>query len=334
MEQLKSQFEKDLKTKLLYKTSGHMTEEILLLKNFKYFDEENSNKCNAATFFQVISKVGVLNLSEEELYLLFNYYSKGQKLLNYKDFIGEVFNNESLKDKKEKEEQKNVEEEQNQNEEQNEQELDPIDELILRIRNILAKKGISNLIKMEGRCRELDENNEQELDIKQFAQICDEFDFGLTDEEIEDLFASFDKDEKGKVNYDDFVRILRGELNDKRKDLVQNVFKHLDVDNKGEIPIDELLSLYDPRQSLEYVRERKSEDEAMKIFEDSLRGNHKYLNGDEGDTKPVDIEEFEDFYESVSMMIPSDELFRDVILRTWGLIKDEPKEEENEEEPQ
>ena len=70
----------------------------------------------------------------------------------------------------------------------------------------------------------------------------------------------------------------------------------------------------------------------MKIFEESLKGNHKYLNGDEGDTKPVDSEEFEDFYESISLMIPSDELFRDVVLRTWGLIKDEPKEEENAEE--
>ena len=32
-----AEVEKDLKTKLLFNTSGHMTEEILLLKNFKYF---------------------------------------------------------------------------------------------------------------------------------------------------------------------------------------------------------------------------------------------------------------------------------------------------------
>ena len=334
MDQLKKQFEKDLKTKLLYKTSGHMTEEILLLKNFKYFDEDNTNKCDAATFFQVISKVGVLNLSEEQLNQLFDLYSNGQRYLNYKDFIGEVFNNESLKNKKEnqneKEEVQNIE----QNENVNGEEMDPIDELILKIRNRLSKRGLRNLIRMEGRFRELDENNEQELDLKSFGQICHEFDFGINDDEVEELFASFDKEERGMVNYDDFIRILRGELNDKRKELVQNVFKHLDIDNKGELTVEELLSLYNPRQSLECVEQRKSEEEAMSIFEESLRGNHKYLNGDEGDTKPVDMEEFEDFYESVSIMIPSDELFRDIVLRTWGLIKDEPKEEENEEVPQ
>ena len=147
MEQLKSKFEKDLKTKLLFKTSGHMTEEILLLKNFKYFDEDNTNKCDSETFFQVISKVGVLSLSEDELNQLFNYYSKGQELLNYKDFIGEVFNNESLKNKKEAPPQKEAKENEEQNE--NEEELDHIDELILKIRNTLSQKGLSNLIKLE-----------------------------------------------------------------------------------------------------------------------------------------------------------------------------------------
>ena len=104
MDQLKNQFEKDLKNKLLFKTSPHMTEEILLLKNFKYFDEDYTNKCDPQTFIQVISKVGVLSFSEEELIQLFDYYSKGQKLLNYKNFIGEVFNNDSLKEEQQEEE--------------------------------------------------------------------------------------------------------------------------------------------------------------------------------------------------------------------------------------
>ena len=331
MDQLKSQFEKDLKIKLLYKTSGHMTEEILLLKNFKYFDEDNTDQCDSSTFLQVIAKVGVFKFSEDELERLFDFYSKGQKLLNYKNFIGEVFDNDSLKINKEEENIPN-EENQNENEGQNDQEYDNIDEMIFNIRNRLAQRGIGNFIKMEGRFRELDENNEQELDLKLFNQICHEFDFGITDEEIEELFLSFDKEETGKINYDDFIRILRGELNEKRKELVQNVFKHLDIDNKGFLTINELLNIYNPKHSLECVEQNKSEEEAFGIFEESLKGNHKYLNGDEGDTKPVDGDEFEDFYESISMMIPSDEVFRDIILRTWGLIQDEPKEEENPQE--
>ena len=343
MDSLKSRFEATLKTKLLYKASGHMTEEILLLKNFKYFDEDETNQCDFDTFLKVIAKVGVLSLSDEELVQIFNFYSKGKKQLNYKDFVSLIYKNESLKDntpkneedidkedqeqKEEKEEPQNIKEEKEEKENDNE-EIDHVDELILNVRNKLAKRGLLNLINMESRFRELDEDNTQELDIKQFSKICKEFDFSLSGEEIEELFISFDKDERGMINYDDFIRVLRGELNEKRKDLIHNVFKHLDLDNKGNLTVEELLNLYLAKNSYEFIEEKKSEEEAMKIFEQCLKGNHKYLNGDEADTKNIDIEEFEDFYESVSLMIPNDDLFKEIVLRSWGLLKDEPNEEE------
>ena len=344
MDSLKSRFIKALKTKLLYKTSGHMTEEVLLLKNFKYFDEDETNESNIDTFLKVIAKVGVLSFTEEELIQIFNYYSKGKKYLNYKDFISLIYNNESLKDNtpkkehitsNEQEKEREKEENDNENKENNEndkEEIDHVDELILNIRNKLAKKGLLNLINIESRFRELDEENAQELDIKLFTQICTEFDFGLNNEEIEELFVSFDKDERGMINYDDFIRVLRGELNENRKDLIKNVFKHLDIDNKGYLTIEELLNIYQPKYSHEYLDEKKSEEESMTIFEQSLKGNHKYLNGDDAAIKHIDMEEFEDFYESISMMIPNDDSFKDIVLKTWGLIKDEPEEEENEKE--
>ena len=157
MDSLKSRFEKALKTKLLYKTSGHMTEEVLLLKNFKYFDEDDTNETNIDTFLKVIAKVGVLSLSEEELIQIFNYYSKGKKYLNYKDFISLIFNNQSLKDNTKKNEQDKEKEkinkencdENKENNENDKEEIDHVDELILNIRNKLAKKGLLNLINLE-----------------------------------------------------------------------------------------------------------------------------------------------------------------------------------------
>ena len=64
MDSLKSRFEKALKTKLLYKTSGHMAEEVLLLKNFKYFDEDETNEANIDTFLKVIAKVGATSMKD------------------------------------------------------------------------------------------------------------------------------------------------------------------------------------------------------------------------------------------------------------------------------
>jgi len=72
-----------------------------------------------------------------------------------------------------------------------------------------------------------------------------------------------------------------------------------------------------------------------KIFEDTFKENHIYLNGEDGVDKPVDIDEFLDYYESVSLMILEDIVFKEVLLKSWGIIpldqvlkKEEPQKEE------
>jgi Ca2+-binding EF-hand superfamily protein len=42
----RSSFEKELKNKLSLKSSGHTTEETVLIKAFKYFDLDNSGNIN------------------------------------------------------------------------------------------------------------------------------------------------------------------------------------------------------------------------------------------------------------------------------------------------
>lgn len=55
---------------------------------------------------------------------------------------------------------------------------------------------------------------------------------------------AFTKEETTKVNYDEFVRILRGELLEKRKELVENVFKGIVKENKGWLSLDDLILKY------------------------------------------------------------------------------------------
>ena len=310
-----------------------MTEEVLLFRTFKYFDVDNSDLVNLDTFLKVIAKVGLLEFSEKELSSLFYYYSNNQKLLNYKDFIGIIFNNESLKKNKNCVQEKYTPP-QNQPVEKNEpaqpennEEIDPIEEYILRIRKKLSTKGLPNLINMETTFRVMDENNEQEIDFNQFCQISQEYDFGLNEQELKELFMDFDRDGVGKINYDDFLRVMRGELSENRKNLVRNLFQTLDKEQKGVISLDELFSLYNPLGSFECKVLNFPPQEAMKYFVTTFSGNHKYLNGDEGVNKPADADEFEDYYESVSIMIPDDNMFRDVLLGSWGLIKDEERQE-------
>ena len=55
---------------------------------------------------------------------------------------------------------------------------------------------------------------------------------------------AFTKEETTKVNYDEFLRILRGELLEKRKELVENAFKGRVKENKGWLSVDDLILKY------------------------------------------------------------------------------------------
>ena len=330
MENLRQRFEKDLKAKLLLKSSGQVQEDLLLLKSFRYCDSNDTGKCDQDTFAQALTKVGFYGYTDTELDKLFLLYSNNQQFLDYKNFVGALFNNPSLMNKEE--ESQNEPNEDVQNEENEEPDL--IEVIIMRLRNKLSKLGISNLISIETGFRNIDTNNEQELDFSTFKDACDQFNFELSEDECKELFLAFTKEETTKVNYDEFIRILRGELIEKRKQLVENVFKSLDKENKG-LSVDELIQIYNPKGSYEFIYNKENEENAKKIFENTFKENHLYLNGEDGVDKLVDIDEFIDYYESVSLMILDDDVFKEVILKTWGLMpldevlkKEEPKKEE------
>jgi Ca2+-binding EF-hand superfamily protein len=192
--------------------------------------------------------------------------------------------------------------------------------IVMRLRNKLSKKGVSNLISIETGFRNIDTENVQEIDFSTFKTVCEQFDFELTEDECKELFLAFTKEESSKVNYDEFIRILRGELVEKRKELVENVFKDIDKENKGGISVDDLMQRYIPKGSYEYIYNKENEENAKKIFENSFKENHIYLNGEDGLDKLVDIDEFIDYYESVSLMILEDDVFKEILLKSWGLM--------------
>ena len=59
MSNIKQLFEKELKNKLALKTSGHTSEETVLVKAFKYFDLDNSGQCSIDEFLKAITKIGI-----------------------------------------------------------------------------------------------------------------------------------------------------------------------------------------------------------------------------------------------------------------------------------
>ena len=100
---MKTPFEKELKNKLLIKTIGNQSEEMILLRAFKYFDLSNTNFCDKQNFIKTVMKIGITGFTENNLSSIFESYdTENAGKINYKDFIGNLYNNPSIMDNPEK----------------------------------------------------------------------------------------------------------------------------------------------------------------------------------------------------------------------------------------
>jgi len=335
---LKKQFEKELKNKLALKASGHTLEENVLLKAFKYFDLGNTGFCTPKTFLQTIYKIGITGLTEENILNLFNQYDTEKKgELDYKKFIGLLYYNQSIINEDridtkkievpkpnmytgqvDTDDNSSYQSNQNKNYKISNKKNDDYS-LIDIIRENLLKKGLRGLISMESSFRLADKDNSQSVNIDDFKKIALSYKFGLNDEEIFNVFELFDKENTGKINYDEFIRNVRGPMSEKRKKIVAKAFDYLDYQHKGQLLLNDINDYYNAKDHPFVLNGKKNEEEVLQEFLDTFFANHMYLNGDEGAEGIVDLEEFIDYYESVSCTIDDDDLFEEIIYNVWNI---------------
>jgi hypothetical protein len=73
-------------------------------------------------------------------------------------------------------------------------------------------------------------------------------DFGLTFsvDELEALWRFLDRDSSGTVDYNEFLRGVRGDMNDRRVDMVAQAWQVLDKTGDNTVTIEDLRGTYDP----------------------------------------------------------------------------------------
>lgn len=212
MSNIKQLFEKELKNKLALKTSGHTSEETVLVKAFKYFDLDNSGQCSISEFLKAITKIGITGFSESELEQIFNLYdTDGSGELDYKEFVGGIFSNNSVNN--ESRNPKKVQAETTspvkRMSKQEYLETEEVDNILQKIRSKLASRGVRGICSIARNFRIIDDNNSHSLDMNEFRKAAKDFRFGLSEQEVEKAFLAFDRDNTGIIDYDEFLRTIR-----------------------------------------------------------------------------------------------------------------------------
>jgi len=149
------------------------------------------------------------------------------------------------------------------------------------------------------------------LDYPQFESLLIQNDLVREAAECRIIFDHFDRSRSGALNHEEFYRMVRGGLNDRRKAVVRAAFEQFDTNGNGVVNIEDLKLSFRTAEHPDYLTNQRSETD---IFNEFLH-NFETLstNGQ------ITLSEFEEYYESIGALITSDAHFEEVVRSAWNL---------------
>jgi len=106
-----------------------------------------------------------------------------------------------------------------------------------KIKKTLKQRGANGIRGLGIVFRRMDNNKCRKLDRYEFMWGLKENGHNLSPSEFERVFKYFDRNNDGKITYDEFLNTLRGDLNDRRRGLVDQAYNKLDRDKSGIVDI-------------------------------------------------------------------------------------------------
>ena len=164
----------------------------------------------------------------------------------------------------------------------------------------------------------MDDNNSRSLDIYEFTKAVKDYMLGFSDAEIKTLFNYFDSSRDGSVDYDEFIRILRGPMNPARKKFVAQAYNKLDKDRSGYIDINDIKGVYNASKHPDVLQGKKTEEQILLEFLETFETHHSLRNNNAPD-HIVTKEEFEEYYNNISASIDNDQYFELMMNNAWKI---------------
>ncbi|TDH66107.1 uncharacterized protein CCR75_002725 [Bremia lactucae] len=180
-----------------------------------------------------------------------------------------------------------------------------------RLRTSLFEHGATGIRTLGRKFRIIDDDGNRLLSLEEFRKALREHAMALRESDQDELFHFIDTNHSGSINYDEFLLAVRGELNDRRMQLVLMAFQSLDTDGNHVVDLNDLKGKYNVTKHPQVLEGRKTEDEVLLEFLDTFDGGAK-------DNK-VHPNEFVRYYANISASIDDDDYFELMIRNAWHL---------------
>lgn len=155
--------------------------------------------------------------------------------------------------------------------------------------------------------------------MNEFRKAIKDFRVDLNEGEIQAVFNEFDRDGSGEIDYDEFVRGVRGPMNKFRVNIVMAAFKKIDKDGSGILDLNDIKGTYNASRHPDVKSGKKTEDEVLGEFLETFEMHHS-LNGKGSRDRRVTPEEFIEYYNNVSASIDNDQYFELMMNNAWKLM--------------
>lgn len=181
----------------------------------------------------------------------------------------------------------------------------------------MKARGTRGIMSLGRAFKIYDDNGDKTLQPDEARKALHELRVGLTPEEEKEVFRVFDEDRSGTIDYEEFLRHIRGSMNEFRKGICMKAFGIMDKDHNGVIDIKDIKDVYNAKKHPKVMSGQKTEDEILFEFLDTFEQHHSSYSKDERDHR-VTPSEWIEYYNHVSMSIDRDDYFEAMMNSAWN----------------
>ena len=120
-----------------------------------------------------------------------------------------------------------------------------VDDLVRDIKKKLLERGSYGIRGLARVFKNMDDKGDRKVDVEDFRWGLVDYGISITKDQASQVLTRFDRDKDGTVCFDEFLRFLKGDINEFREKLIRLAYGKLDINGDGQVTLEDIAKLYD-----------------------------------------------------------------------------------------
>lgn len=179
------------------------------------------------------------------------------------------------------------------------------------------KRRAGSIGKLANTFKIMDTDRSGKLDPSEFEACLQKIGLFMSKAEAQALIKYFDKDGDKQITCNEFLNVLKEPLNDRRRNMVARCFQVMDKDGSEVITKEDIQDIQTACEHPDVIAGKKTEEQILIEFLQNFEGTDGNHDG------KVTTDEFLGQYEELSMGIPNDDYFVEMLASTQMILENE-----------